>query len=493
VTVKGLKYRASIGSVGSLLLTFLRPETLVGRIFWLFILVLLGVQIGTTFLSIPFAICLPLAAFLISHFLKVFLQQPIRGLLQLTRMGGWDLEENYGTKILGRDEFSRVARAIFGMARRMKRSAGEARENNTRIDELLSAIDEGFVLFDENAKVLKVNNTVRRWLGFYGDTQGKDVTDLFRSMELAKIIKDLTQQLSNTNHSSQPEEADPIVIEDHIIEGPETRKVRIKIKPTFSNHQRIFLMFLFDVSSFAKLEQMRADFFANVSHELKTPISAIRGYSELLIDLNWESNLSLGKSFLQIIERNSLELTKLIDQMLTVTGLETGTLTLDLRPFDLAQSAQQVVETLLPKAQLAGVQLELSIKNKNIRFLADKTRFDSVLLNLVDNAIKYNRPHGKVTITCRDTETETLIYVEDTGIGMSELAQLRAFERFYRADKAHTRLGGGTGLGLAIVKHIVLAHGGTISLRSELEVGTVFTLKLPKETTQKRIGVVAPL
>ena len=480
-----------MSSVTSLAWTFLRPDTVVGKLLWVFVLVTLGLHFLTVKFSVPFLVCFPLAVFLISHLLKVVLQQPIRGLLQLTRMGGWDLEETYGTEIQGRDEFSRVARAIFGMARRMKRSAGEAREHNTRIDEMLSAIDEGFVLFDEQCKVLKINNTVRRWLGFYSDPKEKNVTDLFRSVELSKLIQNALH--NDPQKINNALEWEPVVLENLLIEGPETRKVRVKIKATLVDERQTYMMFLFDVTSFAKLEQMRADFFANVSHELKTPISAIRGYAELLGDMDLAANASTAASFAQIIERNTLELTKMIDQMLVVTGLETGTLALDLKPYDLAVAAREVVETLAPKAQLAQVELEISTQAEFPKISADKARFDSVLLNLVDNAIKYNRIGGKVSLSCRQTADECLLFVEDTGLGMSDLAQLRAFERFYRADKSHTRLGGGTGLGLAIVKHIVLAHGGSITLRSELGVGTVFTLKIPKASASKKIGLNSPL
>jgi len=418
------------------------------------------------------------------------MDRPIRALLQITRQGGFDLAGPQAA-VEGRDEFSRVARAVYGMARRMRRSMVEAREQNTRVDEIFSAIGEGVVIASPEGRILKVNNTVRRWVGWYGDVAGRDVIDVIRSVELA-------QKLSEMGRASRTPglvgHIEPEIIESVHIEGPEARKVRCKIVALQTDPENtVFMVFLFDVTDLHRLEQFRREFFANVSHELKTPISAIRGYAEILQNVASVQADATAVSFLAVIERNTQQLTKLIDEMLMLAGLEAGTITLSLKAYDVREAGKRVIETLLPKAREANVNLVLDIAPDVDLLTVDKQRFDSVLLNLVDNGIKYNKPGGYVKLSVRQNKTHFLAYVEDSGQGLPDAAQLRAFERFYRVDKAHTRLGGGSGLGLSIVKHVVQAHGGTISLRSELGIGTVFTVSIPKTPPQIRIPLSSPL
>jgi two-component system phosphate regulon sensor histidine kinase PhoR len=178
--------------------------------------------------------------------------------------------------------------------------------------------------------------------------------------------------------------------------------------------------------------------------------------------------------------------------MILLSNLENGQIPLTIKPYDIAVALARVRETLAPKAKEAGVSVIVDVPAAISELPVDGQRFDSVLLNLVDNGIKYNRKGGYVKVSVRQTEDEWNIYVEDSGMGIPHSAQLRAFERFYRVDKSHTRLGGGTGLGLAIVKHVVQAHGGQINLRSEPGTGTVFTIVLPRQRTLARIGAYTP-
>jgi len=441
-------------------------------------------------LEVPFVLVAPLGMVLVHLLLTRRMDRPIRALLQITRQGGFDLSGPQRI-VEGRDEFSRVARAVYGMARRMRKSMVEARDQNTRIEEIFSAIGEGVMIVSLEGKILKINNTVRRWVGWYGDVAGRDVTDVLRSVELAQKLQEMAEASKDPGLTGHIE---PEMLESLHIEGPEMRKLRAKIVALQDDPENsAFLVFLFDVTDMHRLEQFRREFFANVSHELKTPIAAIRGYAEIAQSLPGVVGDETATHFLQVIERNTGQLTKLIDEMLMLAGLESGTLTLHLKPYDIRAGAQQVIETVLPKAADAGVRIELDIAPGIETMIVDAHRFNSVLLNLIDNGIKYNKPGGYVKLSVRENKTHDLVYVEDSGLGLPDAAQLRAFERFYRVDKAHTRLGGGSGLGLAIVKHVVQAHGGTISLRSELGVGTVFTVALPKAPTQKRISLLAPL
>lgn len=210
-------------------------------------------------------------------------------------------------------------------------------------------------------------------------------------------------------------------------------------------------------------------------------MSSIRGYAETLADMPVLEHDPLAKQFLSVIVRNTFDLTRLIDEMLVLTSIESGAFVLSIKPYDIRLGLERVIETLMPKAKEAQIEIHTDIPPEVDELWVDPQRIDSVLLNLVDNAIKYNRAGGYVKVSVRLTPTDFILYFEDNGQGISDAGQLRAFERFYRVDKSHSRLGGGSGLGLAIVKHTIQAHGGQITLRSEIGIGTVFTVTLPRQ------------
>jgi two-component system phosphate regulon sensor histidine kinase PhoR len=372
----------------------------------------------------------------------------------------------------------------------MNMSIQEAREQNSRIDELFNAIGEGVILCTLEGKVLKINHTVRRWLEYYGDPLGRDLIEVVRSVELNnKFVAFLHR--CRQNYTST--DVEPEVVESIHLDGTEAKRVRAKMVLVQSGTQHpVCFVFLFDMSDLHRLEQFRREFFANVSHELKTPIASIRGYAEILQDQFTTLNQEMVQQFLGVIVKNSDQVSTLLQDMILLSNLENSQIPLTVRPYDIRNALERVKETLSLKAKEAGVSVIIDVDSRVDVVLVDGQRFDSVLLNLVDNGIKYNRRGGYVKVCVRLGEDEWLVFVEDSGLGIPHAAQLRAFERFYRVDKSHTRLGGGSGLGLAIVKHVVQAHGGTIHLRSEPGAGTVFTVSIPRNRTQGRIAALTP-
>ncbi|BBH53329.1 sensor histidine kinase [Fluviispira sanaruensis] len=467
------------------LISVFYPSTVKQRIF-------LGIILGS-FVSISldqfFPVIFILPGFFIYcyYILYILVDKPTHSLLQLTRHGGFDAGIDK-LRIVGNDEFSRIARAVQDMAKRMRFSILEAREQNTRLDEIFGAIGEGVVILNSEGKVIKINNTVRRWIGWYSEVVDRNVLEVLRNVEISEIIQNMIRDMKEKTHIPAQ------IIESIHLDGPEIRRVRAKIVAIQSEQQNpVFMIFLFDLTDIHKGEEIRREFFANVSHELKTPIAAIRGYAEIIQDMPDLQANERAQNFLSVIVRNSENLTKLIDEMLILTGLESGALTLVIKPYNVHAGFNRVIENILPKAKQAGVELLADVDPEIQEILVDAQRFDSVLVNLVDNAVKYNRPGGIVKISLRQNETHHIIFVEDSGIGIPDNARIRAFERFYRVDKSHNRLGGGSGLGLAIVKHVVQAHGGSISLRSELGSGSVFTIMLPKTPSKKKIDLLTPL
>ena len=232
-----------------------------------------------------------------------------------------------------------------------------------------------------------------------------------------------------------------------------------------------------DLTRLKQLERTREEFVANVSHELRTPLSLIKGYVETLLD-GARDNPEVAERFLKIIERNANRLDLLIQDLLTISALESGRMKLELQPVELKSLAEKVLAFLHTKAENKSVTLVNELPELTAN--ADANRLDQVLANLVDNAIKYGRPDGLVTVGGKKLDDGRLeIFVRDDGPGIPPEALDRVFERFYRVDKARSRDQGGTGLGLSIVKHIVQAHGGEVRCESKLGEGATFFFTLP--------------
>ncbi len=223
-------------------------------------------------------------------------------------------------------------------------------------------------------------------------------------------------------------------------------------------------------------EKVRREFTANVSHELKTPLTSIIGYAEML--QNGISNAEDSKKFAGVIHKEGSRLLELIDSVISLSRLEDSNAIKTFENLELFELAKDLVEKLSFSAKEKSV--ELSVVGSPLQVRGDRRMVQDLIFNLVDNAIKYNRIGGSVTVSISDEGTYGVMRVTDTGIGIPKDDVERVFERFYRVDKSRSKKAGGTGLGLAIVKHIVEFHGGTVLLNSEVNKGTTITVKLPK-------------
>jgi len=241
------------------------------------------------------------------------------------------------------------------------------------------------------------------------------------------------------------------------------------------------ILVLHELTRIKQLENTRQEFVANVSHELRTPLSLIKGYVETLLD-GAKDDPEKCLRFLQTIEKHTDRLTFLIEDLLTISRLESGGIVMNLHPVSLRSEAQHVLDDLQARAAEKMVRLENTIPD-GLLAKADADRLEQVLYNLVENAINYGRPDGCVRVSARalTAQPRVEVWVEDNGPGIPAEARDRVFERFYRVDRARARDSGGTGLGLSIVKHIVQAHGGEVWLKSEMGEGTTFFFTLPAE------------
>lgn len=223
---------------------------------------------------------------------------------------------------------------------------------------------------------------------------------------------------------------------------------------------------------------VRQEFFSNASHELKTPLTSVRGYIELL-ENDMASNEEMKKDFLLRIKKETVNMTNLINDILMISRLETKEAEVLLSEVRIAPLVKEVCNSLQPMAK--EYKVTLSLNCKPLSLYANLQQLRALFSNLITNAIKYNVPQGSVNVTVTSEGKDMIIIVEDTGVGIPEDAQQRVFERFYRVDKGRSKKVGGTGLGLSIVKHIVGYYSGTIELESKLQVGSKFTVRLPMQ------------
>jgi len=235
-----------------------------------------------------------------------------------------------------------------------------------------------------------------------------------------------------------------------------------------------------DIIQLRKLERVRSEFLGNVSHELRTPIFAVQGLLETLLNGALEDP-KVNRDFLEKAHRNVIRLNVLLNDLIEISRIEFGEMKMSFRYFDVNEYLRSVVSEMLPASERKGISLESTLSTSDdVQVLGDKERLRQVMLNLIDNAVKYTEGGGKITVSARDEGQAVRISVADTGCGIAPEHLPRIFERFYRVDRDRSREAGGTGLGLAIVKHIVEAHGSKVEVESEVGKGSVFSFALKK-------------
>jgi len=237
---------------------------------------------------------------------------------------------------------------------------------------------------------------------------------------------------------------------------------------------------LAEIDRLRELEKYRKDFVGNVSHELKTPIFNIQGYILTLLDGGLEDP-KINRLYLERTEKSIDRMISVVEDLESITKLESGELKINKEPFDLVKLTEEVFEFELRDSKERRISMNLVVPpNKPVFVIADKKRIFEVISNLVGNAIKYGKKGGNVNVVFYDMDKMVLIEVSDDGIGIEKKDLIRIFERFYRVDKSRSRIQGGTGLGLSIVKHIIEAHEQTIHVKSQVDKGTTFTFMLEK-------------
>ncbi len=360
------------------------------------------------------------------------------------------------------DEIGMVESALSDAARSMGDLVGRLEDEKGRMEAVLASMGEGVIVTDRRGTVTLANRKATELFGL--SLTGKGILGISRDSGLHDLIEEGMSKLGVTSGEitlHEPQEMILSVAVSPLIRG-------MKVSGT--------VIVFHDITTLKRLERMRKDFVANVSHELKTPLTSIAGFAETLLGGALEEKEN-AKRFVETIRKNAVRLSRLVDDLLTLSNIELGKIDFDIRPVNLSETAKTVLSTLSPKAERKGLELKICLPER-IMVMADRDRLEQVLLNLVDNAVKFTE-QGSVSISAESAGGKVKVTVADTGIGIPDKDLPRLGERFYRVDPARSRRLGGTGLGLAIVKHLVISMGGEMTIESGPGDGTRVTIALP--------------
>jgi two-component system, OmpR family, phosphate regulon sensor histidine kinase PhoR len=338
-------------------------------------------------------------------------------------------------------------------------------ENRARQDALFDSMVEGVLVLDAEDRVQVANREFARLFDTADNLRGKALLEALRSHEVAELVKRVGVEGRVLEHEMS-------------LPGPEERRLQVNAAAIAGNDGRRLgtILVFHDLTRVRRLERTREEFVANVSHELRTPLSLIKGYVETLLG-GAKDNPEVATKFLQTIERNTRRLDLLIQDLLAISELESGRVKLNLQAVALRHVVDEILVSFKERAVTRNVKLINALPDLTVQ--ADPDRLQQVFANLLDNAVKYGRDGGQVTVGGRTVEEGSVeLFVQDDGPGIPAEALERVFERFYRVDKGRSREQGGTGLGLAIVKHLVQTHGGKVWAQSEPGQGATFFFTL---------------
>jgi two-component system phosphate regulon sensor histidine kinase PhoR len=377
--------------------------------------------------------------------------------------------ENPQANIDSPDEVGEVAAAFTAMQRNLARGVDQVHEQSQRLQTVLGAMTEGVLAVGTDGNILLANDAARELLDFVTPQPiGRGLLEVTR----ARPVYEAVNQALVAPH--------PVVTEFDA-PGPQRRTLALRATRLPGDPCPGVLLVVHDLSDVRRLESLRRELVANVSHELKTPLAAIKAYAETL-RLGAVHDAEHNLVFVHRIEEQADRLHELILDMLQIARLEQGQETLDIGPVPVAELIDACARQFADKAAATQILLRAELPAADVAALADEEGIRTILNNLVDNALKYTPAGGSVTIRGRTDEQTVVLEVQDTGIGIAPQDQARVFERFYRVDKARSRELGGTGLGLSIVKHLVQSFGGAVAVASQPGHGSTFRVTLPRTT-----------
>jgi two-component system, OmpR family, phosphate regulon sensor histidine kinase PhoR len=422
--------------------------------------VLIGRLRGQLFLAMLLSLGMTLV---FGYMVYVFVSRPLRQMADASRLlavGNLD----HRIPVVGDTDLSRIGASLNAMAARLRRKIDELVEDKQHLEAIVEAMSAGVVVFDRTARTVVANKAVREMLDLRGDLHLRTPMELVRHSGLENAVR---RALQGTDVPA----VEPVTAGGRVL-AAKAAPVR-----QLSGHVERAVVVFHDLTELRRIERMRKDFVANVSHEFKTPLTSIRGYTETLLN-DPPNDPGITAEFLQVIDRNAALLQALVEDLLVLSQLEHDP-PLEKEEIDITELIEEQVQS---RARLLEERaIELHVECPSVKVFADHQRLSRTIANLLDNAIHYNRPSGQIRIIGRETPRGFALDIADTGFGIPQQDLGRVFERFYRVEKSRTRGTGGTGLGLAIVRHAIESQGGSVSVKSKPGVGSTFTIVLPAD------------
>ena len=399
-------------------------------------------------------------AIFLSFLLSKTITTPVEKLTdQAARIAAGDFTSS--AQIQSEDEIGILSDTFDEMSAQLETTLRQVEEERNKLDTLFQHMADGMVAFDSDGMLLQFNAAAEEMLDRKLD-ESLRYTDVFPEVQVRQEDVALDGRSIEIDYAAGP------------------RFLKIYFAPIRLGAEGKGLMaVLHDVTEQRKLDDSRREFVANVSHELRTPLTNVRGYAETLMSAD-DIDRDIQMRFLGVISSEADRMTRIVKDLLTLTRLDYNRMEMHMQRMDLRELGQKAAAAMEGQAKSQGLTLTCDLPEEMPAVTGDPERIQQVIINIITNAIKYNKPQGSIAITGGVEAEQVFLRVEDTGIGVPKADLERLFERFYRVDKARSRESGGTGLGLAIAKQIVETHGGRIGFDSEYGKGSIVTLYLPR-------------
>jgi two-component system phosphate regulon sensor histidine kinase PhoR len=376
-------------------------------------------------------------------------------------------EETYNTLVSEASrEFAQLAEAIIDLRTDSDLRKNELIKKNKELKAILESISDGVVAVDIQSNILLANQAAKELFGISDDVSGKYFLEVFFDSRLDRALQNVVNKGTKSTITIHTKLEEPKILK---IDAASLKIDGLTVGA---------VMLMQDITELHRLEQMRSDFAANVSHELKTPLTSIKGFVDTLLEGTVE-DLGTAKRFLEIIGIETDRLSRLINDILSLSEIELKKGNTLSKRINIPDILKDTIEMMKPHAGAKEISLGYLFASDEVWLNANTDRIKQMAINLIDNAIKYTPAGGSITILLEDFGDRIILRVKDTGIGIAKEHIPRIFERFYRVDKGRSRTMGGTGLGLAIVKHIVKSMNGHIEINSEPGKGTEFAVHIP--------------
>jgi two-component system phosphate regulon sensor histidine kinase PhoR len=409
---------------------------------------------------------------ILAYIFLISFTQPVRDLIEMLKRLTRD-ESKKEVPLYSKDELSTLAKAIQEMAVQLRNRIEEITIEKDYLQTIFKGMAEGVMVVDERGRILVANHALRQLLHLPPSVANRTALEIIRNAQLEEAIRNVIQKESSTSFELNL----PLPLGRTF----EVNVVRIMPSPEEKGKDaegiRGAIAVFHDITRLKELEKVRQDFVANVSHELRTPLTTIKGYAETLLEGALKEEVAF--QFVQVIKRHSDRLTKIVEDLLTLSKIELKEFQLKMETLPFHELAEDVLHYIQGTAERKKISVSLEIPI-TLRITGDRRYLEQILINLIDNAIKYGQEGGKITLSAtQKDQREMEVSVRDNGVGIPREDLPRIFERFYRVDKGRSQELGGTGLGLSIVKHLVQAHGGRVWAESQLGEGSTFYFTLP--------------